>query len=195
MGSEPRLFVGLSVPDDVKAEIAVIQGAVRRQDRKGRFKGMDNFHLTLKFLGAVATDRLDCVVRQLALVSAQQRPFTIGLRNIGIFGDGQPARVVWLGVDGERGALDQVQQAVEQAATVCGFARERRSFAPHLTLAQDVVWQEDGLAVMGRRWATSLFFVTAIVLFRSDLVSGRRVYTPMRTFPLGEGACPDEGSC
>lgn len=52
-----RLFYGLSLPDDIRAEAAF---AARRAEARmpGRYGVPSNYHITLAFLGEVAPERL-----------------------------------------------------------------------------------------------------------------------------------------
>jgi 2'-5' RNA ligase len=84
-----------------------------------------------------------------------------------------------------------LQQQVQKALHLLGFASESRPFSPHLTLArvrQEASPQERHTlaeAVRALALPTSPeFAVQSISLMRSDLRPGGAVYTCLASFPL-----------
>ena len=73
-----RLFYGLSLPDDIRAEAAF---AARRAEARmpGRYGVPSNYHITLAFLGEVAPERLPDAQAILAGHIAQMPAPTITL--------------------------------------------------------------------------------------------------------------------
>lgn len=177
-----RIFVGINLPEAIRQQVAGIQDVLRKHVRKGRFKRTENFHLTLKFLGEVPADQVTDVIAAVQRAVQEQCGFLIGLRALGCFGGKNPSRVVWLGVDGEQAALAALQQSIDAELAEAGFPPERRVYKGHITLAQDVYWQEGQLPDQIRTQASELFHVGAVELFASELSEGRRVYTSLHTF-------------
>jgi RNA 2',3'-cyclic 3'-phosphodiesterase len=93
-------------------------------------------HLTVKFLGDTLTSHVtDLTAAVETMVQTIPRP-----RPAAIHVDGLPrlaqARVVVADVDDPDGALDALARRIEDLAVDFGFARESRSFRPHVTLAR-----------------------------------------------------------
>ena len=95
-----RLFIALTVPEDVKTEIEKAQAALRRALPEGRVRWTkrEQLHLTLKFLGNVDAQRFEPLVD--AMRGACQGFGALELRaeGIGFFPDLRLPRVVWAGV-------------------------------------------------------------------------------------------------
>ena len=133
--SQLRLFVACELPDEVLDALSQVQddleGAGAEQLRWVRPEAI---HITLKFLGNVQAALVDDVI---ASLSARIQPFALRLSpsRLGGFG-GRRLRVVWVGLDGQTRELSDLADTVEQALEPVGFPAERRSFAPHLTLAR-----------------------------------------------------------
>ena len=95
-----RLFIALTIPEDIKTEIEKAQADLRRALPKEcvRWTKREQFHLTLKFLGNVDAQRFEPLVD--AMRGACQGFGALELRaeGIGLFPDLRLPRVVWAGV-------------------------------------------------------------------------------------------------
>jgi 2'-5' RNA ligase len=140
--SEPgkRLFVGLRVSVGTANALA---GAAETLARRARDAGADirwvapvNYHLTLKFLGWTREDAIGEIVDALESSAAQVPRFTIKCARIGGFPSIDKASVLWAGVEEQSGALAQLAKQIEDGTARLGFAPEKRSFHPHVTLGR-----------------------------------------------------------
>jgi 2'-5' RNA ligase len=133
-----RLFIALSLPDEVQGELARVQSRLR--GLPVRWAAPTGIHLTLQFLGEVAEQRAPALLEALAALPAA--PFELRLDGVGAFPSLGRPRVVWAGLGGDLAALSRLQAAVLGATAPLGFAPEERPFRPHLTLGR--VRQEAG---------------------------------------------------
>lgn len=179
-----RLFIGIEFPERVIAALTAVQGELRANSQRGRFKRRENFHLTLKFLGEVPAADVPLLTAPLATVAAAVSPFAIGLGRVGQFGSGSPVRTVWVDASGDLERLQDLQGRVEQALAPLGFPAERRPWRPHITLAQDVVPAPAAPPWSAYRVDKKPFTVTEYALILSEESDRRRVYTPIARFPL-----------
>ena len=122
-----RLFVALSMPESVCARLAMLQNGLEG----ARWRPVENFHLTLAFIGE--TDRHGFHEAMSALANIEAPAFDLALSGIGAFGDRKP-RAVWAGAS-PTVALLHLQAKVETALRRAGFDLENRKFTPHVTLA------------------------------------------------------------
>ncbi|MDP3767489.1 MAG: RNA 2',3'-cyclic phosphodiesterase [Dehalococcoidia bacterium] len=130
-----RLFVACELPDDVRRALGNVQADLTRSGAEGlRWVRPEGIHITLKFLGAVEDSRVPKL--RSALAQAVD-PFELRLQPATLGGFGGPRlRVVWIGLEGDTEGLAALAARVEKALVPLGFPRERRPFAPHLTLAR-----------------------------------------------------------
>lgn len=137
-GERYRLFVALAVPDDVKEKMEAAQAELRRLllDRNVRWARREQFHLTLRFLGAVEAARVEVLVEAIRAACAGFGALHLRAERIGCFPERGYPRVVWVGVRDQAEQLPRLQQVV-QAATE-GFTTEPKEarFTGHLTLAR-----------------------------------------------------------
>jgi 2'-5' RNA ligase len=123
-----RLFTAVAVPPEIG------QGLLSRQHgiEGGRWRPLEAFHITLKFIGDVQ----EPVAAELdeALAQIEAPAFDLELAGVGHFGEGVEIHAVWAGV-GESRDLRQLAKANERAAREVGLKPESRLYTPHVTLA------------------------------------------------------------
>ncbi len=133
-----RSFVAIELPDELKRELDEVVGQLKSAGGQSGVKWVDpqSIHLTLKFLGDVAVDRLDEITVALAEAVRGIPRFRLAVAGLGVFPNPRRVRVAWVGVSGETDVLERLQRRVESALARLGFAAESRRFTPHLTLAR-----------------------------------------------------------
>ena len=123
-----RLFTAVAVP----AEIG--QGLLSRQHgiEGARWRPLDAFHITLKFIGDVQETTARDLDEELQGIATP--PFDLALQGVGHFGEGVEIHAVWAGV-AETPDLRRLAKANEAAARRAGLKLETRLYTPHVTLA------------------------------------------------------------
>jgi 2'-5' RNA ligase len=129
-----RLFIAVEIPDDLKDQLV----ALKTDIPGAAWVKRPSLHLTLRFLGD-GIDPIRLTPIKTALASVKAAPFTLALRGVGRFPEGnrpsRPARVLWVGIT-EQPALYMLQAAVERSVEGVGFPPEDRPFSAHITLAR-----------------------------------------------------------
>ena len=175
-----RLFVALSLPAEVKAELGLLAGGIPG----ARWVPPGNHHLTLRFIGEVESWKAQEVDEALACIRA--RPFELSLRGLGTFEKAGRISALWVGVEKTEG-LALLQGKVETALQRIGLEPERRRFAPHVTLARtDKAAPEKVIAYVQ---AHNLFrappvLVESFTLYSSRLGKDQAVYVPEVEYEL-----------
>ena len=104
----------------------------------------------------------------------------------GFFPSPANPRVAWVG--GVVADVGPVIEALEEAAEAVGFARERRAWSVHLTVARlKGRWPRSAVErflAWGGELELEPFACTEVVLFESALVPGGAVYTALERMPL-----------
>ncbi len=125
-----RLFVGIPLADEVRAQLESVVEQLRRGDDHLRWTAPQTWHVTLQFLGNVGGEQLECLKVRLAEVASL--PVSVRLGTLGAFAR---AGIVHVEVEATAG-LTELQTRVTAATAKCGFAPEERPFHPHITLAR-----------------------------------------------------------
>lgn len=129
-----RLFAGISIPAEINSQLEELVRELKPVARL-RWNPAANFHITTKFIGAWAEERLEPLVSALHAVRAATPPFRIAIRGTGFFPDIRHPRSFYARVNG--GAeLAALASRTDQACAKLGVEAETRRFTPHLTLAR-----------------------------------------------------------
>jgi 2'-5' RNA ligase len=135
-GERLRLFVAVDVPADRLAHLHELTAELRATLDGARWTPEGNQHITVKFLGATASERLGEIVTVCAEVAAKHASAQVRLHQMGAFPSLRRARVLWMGVDDADGLLQSLAGALDRGFEALGYAPEQRSYTPHLTLAR-----------------------------------------------------------
>jgi len=181
-----RLFVALDIPEAVRAAIESLIGELKPLDDSWKWVRAANLHVTLKFLGEVAPNKLAKIVEALR-TAPTHGPVALKFQGLGFFPNERRPRVLWAGMDAPQ-SLVGLAAAVEDALAGTGFAREEREFRPHLTLARSKSataspqLREAIAAIPARQFGrmdASTFHVV-----ESRIKSAGPEYTTLESFPL-----------
>jgi 2'-5' RNA ligase len=149
---------------------------------------LESLHLTLRFLGPTAEERLPAVRRALETAAAAHAPFRVGIRGGGAFPSLDRPRAIWLGVADPDGGLVDLAAALGRTLAEAGWEPDDRSFTPHLTVARtDGVRSGPRLAadlVAEARGLDAWFEVERVVLYESRPRLGPASYTALSEAPL-----------
>lgn len=130
-----RLFVAVNLPDDVRASIHGTAAPLREAALPVKWVAPDGLHVTLKFLGDVASKRLPEITTVLEGACAGAKAFPLLLSGFGAFPAPDRARVFWVGCE-PAPPLELLQDALERGFATLGFPVEGRPFRPHVTIGR-----------------------------------------------------------
>ena len=180
-----RSFIAIKLPDELKQGLAQLEARLRL-GKQPWVKWVDPYsiHLTLKFLGSIAVDRLSDITKAMETAAQGISPFHLEVKELGGFPNLRRVQVAWVGISGEVDKLSQLQQGIESNLAPLGFVPESRPFTPHLTLARlrnqaslDER-QRFGQLIAGTRFGASYSIeVDAISLMRSQLTREGAIYS------------------
>lgn len=179
-----RLFVAVPLPAQVRQSLAAISSGVPG----ARWTQPDNLHLTLRFIGEVAEPDAYDIAEALSLVDG--RPFQVGLRGVGQFGDRRRARVLWAGVE-PQAEVQSLYGRIENKLKRVGLAPDGRKFQPHVTLARLKAAPTDrvGRFLCGNAgFETMPFEVSGFCLFSSHLGQAGAIHSVEADYPLAAAA-------
>ena len=195
-----RSFIAIELPDELKSELVQLEARLK-SGGQFRVKWVDpnGIHLTLKFLGDIAADRVEEIVGAMEEAARGISTFQLKVKGLGVFPNPKRAQVAWVGLSGEVDKLAQLQKSVESKLAPLGFAPESRRFTPHLTLARlrnqvsPDERQRFGQLITGTAFeADCAIEVDAISLIRSQLTREGAIYTRINSVRLEKPLSTDE---
>ena len=128
MSGNMRLFVGLSLPDVVRAALSRLQSDLR----VGRLVAPENLHLTLAFLDDQDLPTAEAVNELLEGLKAPA--FDLRIAGLDLFDPARP-RIVFAAAERSE-ALVSLRKKVRAAVRDAGVILPRERFRPHVTLAR-----------------------------------------------------------
>ncbi|PWR21938.1 RNA 2',3'-cyclic phosphodiesterase [Zavarzinia compransoris] len=184
-----RLFVALPLPLAQRRILALAAGGVPG----ARWTPLENYHVTLRFIGEVDERRADDIVSALDTVHADA--FTLGIGGVGTFDSRRDARLLYARVLPVPALLDLEGRIGAALARVPGLDLEPRRFVPHVTLARlrQVDMGRLGAFIEGNGLlATPDWRVDHFALYSSDTGGDHSVYTLEERFDLDDDAGGDD---
>ncbi len=189
-----RSFIAIELPDELKLGLAQLEAQLK-MSKPPWVKWVDPYsiHLTLKFLGNIAVDRISEITGAMEEATQGISPFHLEVKDLGVFPNLRRAQVAWVGISGEVDKLSQLQRHLESNLARLGFAPETRPFTPHLTLARlrnraslDERQSFGQLIATTRFEATYTIKVDAINLMRSQLTREGAIYSRVSSVRLNK---------
>lgn len=189
-----RAFIAIELPGSVKSALSQLQDNLKRSEHTSvKWVDTGSIHLTLKFLGNIATETIPELTKVLSEAARGITPFHLELGEMGVFPNLRAPRVVWVGLRGETATLSVLQENIENALIPLGFPPENRAFSPHLTLgrvrekASPGERRSLGQAVASSKVASmEPFPVDSLSLMRSTLTREGAVYSRLYSVALRE---------
>lgn len=184
-----RVFCAIDLPDNVRAPAAARIGRLRAAfpHVRASWERPEKLHITLKFIGEVEPPRVNDLSQAAGRAASQVGRFELSIAGAGAFPPRGAARVLWLGVGDMSGGLKRLAAMLEDECATMGFARERRPFSPHLTIARlrDPRGSQDLTAAHTKEgFAEARFDVKELIVVRSLLVPTGSQYTTISTHML-----------
>ncbi|HEY7770673.1 RNA 2',3'-cyclic phosphodiesterase [Longimicrobium sp.] len=178
-----RLFVAVPMTDEARRAVQAHLRTAAPEGLPGRAVAADNWHLTLRFLGASTPAQRRGMADALAAAELGSA-FAIRFGGLGAFPRPRSARVVWMGITEGVVRLQELAHIAEQAARTHGYAAEEKPYRPHLTLSR-IQPNRDVSRLVESVPALELEMpVREIVIYQSHLGGGPARYEAVERFPL-----------
>ena len=175
----PRLFTGLEVPRLIGDQLSLLQGGLEG----ARWIDLENFHVTLRFIGDIDHGTAREIVS--ALDRVRRGPMTLTMDGLGSFGGNKPHSIFMrIAPTPDLLALQAEQERIMQRL---GLKGERRGFIPHITLARCRGLQPDRIAhwlALRGGVMTISFDVDRFVLYSARASVGGGPYVVEEEYPL-----------
>lgn len=178
-----RVFIALDIPEEIRTRLTKYMERTRALAPQARWARVEGLHVTLKFIGETSEQRIEEM--KASLTSIKAAPLVVRFEGVGFFPNPKAARVFWAGVDGGE-ELPRLATTIDSVLEKVGFAREQKTYHPHLTLARTSVRPlgelqpllEDNPPQFGTMTAREFF------LYRSQPQKGGSKYTKLERFEL-----------
>ncbi|MEA2758004.1 MAG: 2,3-cyclic 3-phosphodiesterase [Methylobacteriaceae bacterium] len=176
----PRLFTGLEIPPDIATGLSLLRGGLSG----ARWIDVENYHLTLRFIGDIDERTAGDVYS--ALERVRRPALSVKLDGLSTFGGDKPRAIVARAK--AEAPLIELQAEHERLMRRIGIPPEPRKFVPHITLARlraaSAMAVADYLGTVGY-FPGRMFEAKRFVLFSSRASTGGGPYVIEAAYPLG----------
>lgn len=132
-----RSFVSIPIPAGVTGAATKLIKKLKDFDDGIRWVPLDNFHLTIKFLGEVDNTEVHQVCKVIRDVTDDYPPFPLTFHGTGVMPNLQKPRSLYVDIQDPTGNLVEMVGRLEKSlAKEMGFKQEPRDYRPHLTLGR-----------------------------------------------------------
>lgn len=176
-----RCFIAITLDSHTKRRLSRVQTAIRSTGIHAGWPSVQNFHLTLKFLGNIPEHALPSIRTILYEATSQSHCFNITFNRIGIFPNIRHPKTIWIGPDKKCQELAALQQNIDFKLERCHqFAKEKK-FSPHITLSRIRHRINPGILNRALKIETGpiTFSVNQVHLIKSRLCPSGAVHTPL----------------
>ena len=172
-----RCFVAVDLPSEVKDELRRIQS----QLKNGTFKLVNDFHITLNFLGEKNQEEVERIIEKLSQV--RFKGFSLTLNEVGVFPSRKFVRVIWVGTSGQ--AVYELQNLIKDSLFELGIIQDK-PFLSHITIARvKYADKVELLRILDNTVVKPISFnVSEFKLKESTLTPQGPVYKDIKSFSL-----------
>lgn len=182
-----RLFTAIKITPD--QQFLDRLHAIQRQLSHEKIKWVEehNIHITLKFLGETAENKIPEINRICHEVAGGTNGFSFSLKNLGVFGSSYDPRVVWVGIEPFT-EIASVMKILREKMEAIGFEADRQNLVPHLTLGRIKLLKDKPLFQQildqNRQISSEEIIVDRFILFESILKKEGPLYVALQSFGL-----------
>ena len=130
-----RLFIAISLPKKEKDRIHRSARPLRDREVPVRWADPADYHVVLKDLGVVRTEKVDVITEVMEKVGEATAAFPAAIDGFGAFPTIRRPETLWAGIAASP-ELRCLKQDLEWGLADLGFDRETRAFHPHIALGR-----------------------------------------------------------
>lgn len=174
-----RVFIAVELSNKIKEELRAVQQEVKKAASAGKFTSLENFHLTVHFIGEVNVEDYDNIKSAMDKAAENIPSFQLNLNGLGSFKK-KNREIIWMGVNGDIDTLQCLNKEVVNRLNSFSSKEPEADYTPHITLGRQVRLNTSVNALNEALPATELTLpVESISLMESKRVNSKLVYEPV----------------
>lgn len=186
-----RLFLAINLPQEIKSELQELVLKLQKNNKNKPIKWveLDNFHLTLHFLGDIPEEKIADIHQNLKPIVTNYPVLKFNLLDkISAFPDPYNPKVIFLEMEELNGGkIIKMQKEIGETLAKLGFKIDFRPFRLHLTLGRvkfKTSLQLPNLRSSGASVGQGQFQISSIDLMESQLTPTGPIYSIINKYPL-----------
>lgn len=177
-----RVFYAVEFDKGIKEKLFNTQKEIISYCSGGNFTFIDNFHLTLRFIGEQNQEQVEQLMQVLDRTADETKAFDVRLSGIGRFPRSNK-NIIWVGVPKNNDLLNMYSR-LQKELSLFDYEKEDRPFSPHITIGREV--RIEDFEAMQRQvvFDDIAIKVNAISLMQSTRIDNRLCYVPLKRSAL-----------
>lgn len=177
-----RIFIAIDFDKSTKYYLQDIKNKLENYCIKGQFINIENFHLTLQFIGEQEVN-IPKVLNAMHKCVSKHNTFSLTLHKLGSFKKGD-FNILWIGLN-YSDKLVEIYRELCLALKQARIAFDEKPLKPHITLGRQIILK-NGISELIILLPINkvIIPVNNITLMESKQVNGILTYIPLATFPL-----------
>jgi 2'-5' RNA ligase len=182
-----RIFIAVKIDTGENLLNMISNLKTGLKDERIKWTEIENFHITLAFLGDTEEDKIKAINKMLKYACGGSGEFEIVIKGAGVFKNFNNPRVIWTGIQPSE-KLNQLYESIKSGLKDTGISLEERNFSPHLTLGRiKSIHNNDALKTLIPGYSNLELQkqeIKEVILYESLLFHSGPVYKPLRRFAL-----------
>lgn len=180
-----RIFIAIDFDKGTKSYFEEIKNKLEVYCIKGRFTHIDNFHLTLQFIGELEQHNIPKLLSTMQKCLSKHDAFSLNLDKLGNFKKGN-SNLLWMGIKDSKN-LVEVYKELDLALKHKNIDFDEKPLKPHITLGRQIILKKELNELIDLLTIDNLVIpVNNITLMESKHVNGTLTYIPLAIFPLNQ---------
>ena len=185
-----RVFIAINATDPLFSTFPPTLKKLKinadRREMSVKWAPLDNYHVTISFLGEKSMDEIQEIRWVLETVCKETLPFELKIEDMGAFSNEHAARVLWLGVQNKKD-LGYLKNRIEKSLDEKNLypVNDENFYQPHLTIGRlrSPGSVKDMISPFKRK-SFGKIQVSEVVLYESKIQGPFPVYIPLAKFKL-----------
>lgn len=182
-----RIFIAVKIDTGKNLLNMISNLKTGLKNERIKWTEIDNFHVTLAFLGPTGEDKIKAINKMLKSSCEGSGDFEIVLKGAGVFKNFNDPRIIWTDIEPSE-KLNHLYESVKCGLKDTGISLEELNFRPHLTLGRiksikdiDVL---KSLIAGYNNLELQRQEVMEVILYESLLFHSGPIYKPLTRFRL-----------
>lgn len=133
-----RIYIAIDFDTDTKKYFQTISEKVKPFSTKGKFTELNNFHLTLRFIGEINEIELPKLKEILDISLSKTKPFSLKTSNLGFFTK-KKTSILWLGIENNE-IINSISKELSTLLQKNKIRFYDKGFMPHITFGRQVAF-------------------------------------------------------
>jgi len=133
---DARLFIAIEIADTVKKKLTEFQNYLRKTAADVKWVAPENLHITLKFIGYMAEEKIGEVEQAITDSVRHIKPFHLYYTGVDAFPAGKNPRVIFARAEDTQGVLEKIHKKLNEQLVALGIEQDGRKFDAHVTVGR-----------------------------------------------------------